>query len=428
MMVSIIFIILLAMLIIFGNLTVIGLFLSNPKSRNSQCYYKFSIAVADILIGLIILPSIVNYMLRLSLTRLNYQPLKRQHNSTFRGGLFFKEHANIFDTASFNFIGFATVALIAVCTSTLLFASVDRHISLSRPTRHCKHKAKARAKIICVTIWISAIVFGIIPILHSEMAYTLDVSTFVTPRARVFRALFILTLVITLIPMQILTFITYRACAKRMLIRSKSKSRSKKNVFSEARLAGTLAVMVGVFTVCTLSLIVMSLYYYFNDRVKVTKSNSFNINEYHRFKQFHFIAVVIFLSNSLWNCLIYSVRNEKFRVEAIRMYKCIFKYCKPKKRFSSNKNNTIACKHHTCNVIIVVNNVSNLTPQTPRKSIHRTSRTKDLLTVDKCPTTAKCCSIKYRQGSSETQESPIGSLEIFDTESLTNSVQKMYVM
>lgn len=322
---------LLALAIVLANITVIAVFTSNPKLRNSQAVYKISLAVADLLVGIFVMPTFISSLMIL------------YHSSSMMGdvikngpvnheGTLKRSPASIllhnFTVEYLNFVGFFTSLSLLVSMYSLMMASCDRFMAIYQPLRYGRHNAKKIAKWTSGGLWCFAAVVSAVPFVVPEFSYGIIASILVGAHGHVGMTFYGALIGIPLLLVWITTLATYistkrHARRRQNLTVRRSNSGGSNNTTSnlEARLAKTLASMVGVFTLCLLPPIVVILVPFFVDRVFPECFDKFDPYASHIYVSMEFVSILLLMTNSLWNCFIYNARSEGFKSTAKRLYR-----------------------------------------------------------------------------------------------------------
>jgi len=316
----------LGLLIAFVNLLIILVIALNSQIGNSQAIYKLSLAVADLLVGVMVLPLAVDILRRLVWTRhlstgydevegylLQNETLIRNITSVQiaqRAGRFRTK----FPLSYENFAGFVTAVSIFVSVYTLAGAGFDRLRAVYNPLTYRKEKANKFAKRICIASWLIAIIFGLLPLFTPNLSYALVLSiTFVTLDFNGL-ILYSVCLLVPLLVVWVVNIFTFTVSKKHSKFRrqlTQVAQRKRQNV--ERRLAHTLQLMVAVFTLNTLPLIILLVASIFLPSTRPTLPHQFNLNHGNLFLILEFVALMMLFGNSLWNFIIYSYRNRDFR-------------------------------------------------------------------------------------------------------------------
>ena len=322
--------------IIIANLTIIIVISRNPLFPTSQLIYKLSLAFADILVGIFVVPLFainlyimyVDPIQKIMKIRDNFSS-KNVNSVNYVGMINQSKNGYCMPetTQAYNdFFGFITFFSFFNSVFTLMFASIDRFRSISHPLRYNKNKAAILAKRIIILVWIVSFIVFLLPIVVPNFGsfYTVPGQAAIMISSKT--ALHILGAGISL------SFFVMWIFTVLVQINLKRQWKPHKNIISlckhcksttEGQLSKTLIIMVIVFTACTLpaivSLIISKIMssIYLGDNEKVKK-------QYAKYLlSLELAAAMILASNSLWNAFIYSIRNKEFRKDARALYHSI---------------------------------------------------------------------------------------------------------
>lgn len=123
---------------IFGNILVLLAVYYNTHLRNTTNYFIVNLAVADLLLGISVLP------FSATLEILGYWPFERQFCEIWAA---------------------VDVLLCTASITTLCVISVDRYIGVTRPLRHSTIMSETRASIIIAVVWILSLTISLGPLL-----------------------------------------------------------------------------------------------------------------------------------------------------------------------------------------------------------------------------------------------------------------------
>ena len=318
---------LLGAVITIVNVLIILMITLNPHLQNSQSTYKLSLAVADLLVGAIVLPVAVDILYKLIWSRHlslghTYVQGYAIENGTLnenittvavvdRAGKFHTKFPNVYE----NFAGFFTAVSILVSVYTLAGAGFDRLSAVYNPLTYRKETAHKTAKRVCVVSWLLAIVFGILPLFTPHLHYALVLSIAFLTLDFNGLILYSVGLFVPLLVVWIVNILTFTVSKKHSKFRRQlTKTAQKKRQLVENRLAQTLRLMVVAFTVSTLPLIILIVCSLFLPTTRPTLPHEFKMKDGVVFLVVEFVAVMLLFGNSLWNFFIYSYRNRDFRV------------------------------------------------------------------------------------------------------------------
>lgn len=312
------------------NITVIWVLLSEKKLRNSQAIYKISIAFGDLLVGLVVIPNtiIFQYLMFMAprpmgprahtkeatslshLDRASPKPLRIEEIREPGGGF-----ASVFNMAHINAVGLVTFLSIAVSIYTLLAASYDRFMAVSRPMTYSKHRAKKEALRITFVIWIVAFVCAGIPLVKRELNYSLVSAILVTSESTFGLVVLLVSLGIPLIALWGITISTFCSVKShaRMRRRLRGSITVSQNSQTEKRMTRTLSLMVGVFSCCIIPVLIATLLSHFFENIFPYYPRRMDPHAAMIYNSFEYFTAIVLLSNSLWNFFIYSARAADFR-------------------------------------------------------------------------------------------------------------------
>ena len=321
----------LALAVVIANLTVIIVLTRSPKYPSNQIIYKLSLAAADLLVGIFVLPSFIStlYIYHISPYQRRTFDYPSTSNQTFNQSMTGFNGVNATYNVYFlprtnsvykNFFGCMTTLSIAASVFSLLLASHDRFRAVHSPLTYDGTKV-TWAKGETVGLWTLALVLGILPAIVPELKYRIVAGgLLITVFEEVSVIMHGTFLGVSFLGMWTFT-ITIVVIVKQQT-KSRKKMASTKNNLSkiERRLANTLTVMVGVFTGCIFPALIFALV-----PESVANINSENIKILNKKAAsavitMNLVSVIILASNSLWNCFIYSIRNKEFRKDAKSLF------------------------------------------------------------------------------------------------------------
>ena len=323
------------------NLLVILVLSTAKRLRNSQTTYKLSLAVADLIVGVLVLPTCIYNLtefLWFPLTTARFRPVAGYElvNGTYElveknvsNHIGSNLHMDRFSDSYLSAIGFFTGVSLFVSVYTLAAASIDRLFAISKPLSYDKTKTDKYAKIGCIISWIFAAVFSLVPIITPTdvLRYRLDFSVIVLATKDLGVVLYVVGLIIPLVLVWIVNVMVYVSLKKHT--RKFTRNLSKANVANasdvEQRLATTLSLMVGVFTFSTLPLWLVAAVHFSIANILPDEPESLNLKKTNDFITTIFVAVLFLLGNSIWNFFIYNARNNDFRVALKHLLKNILK-------------------------------------------------------------------------------------------------------
>ena len=151
-----------------------------------------------------------------------------------------------------NAVSFFIVLSLSVSVYSLVAASFDRFIAISRPLRYNDAKAIFAAKIAVVFIWFTGIVCAILPIAVPDLGYAFVASNSATLSRSPILTLYSVICIIPVLLMWSSIVATY--VAARPSLRKHDK---QLHTDHEMRFLGNLGIMITVFTICVLPLAIV---------------------------------------------------------------------------------------------------------------------------------------------------------------------------
>ena len=310
------------------NILIIIVLSNNTRLSNSQSKYKISLAAADLLVGVFVIPTSIYSLYAVVSTQLTTEVTRNTFGYQLVNTTYEKIETPIIDNIDENLrknaltpayidtVGFITAISIFVSVYTFAGAGLDRFKAVYHPFTYNKTRAQNIAKLLCLFSWVIAAVFSAIPIFISAdiLKYGINFSLIVATLD--FNGI-ILYVVIFFIPLLVvwLVNISVYVVIKRHhnLQRRVSTSTRSKNEEIERKLAATLQLMVGVFTFNTLPLWLTFFGQLFIPSLMIQRPETLNPMAVSIFITVKAIAVLLLLGNSLCNFFIYNNRSEEFQ-------------------------------------------------------------------------------------------------------------------
>ncbi|XP_018667121.3 uncharacterized protein LOC104265620 isoform X1 [Ciona intestinalis] len=316
----------LSFFIVIANASVLGVTLLNKNLRHSQGIYKMSLAIADLLVGLIVLPTFPKSMSN------HFQYDQVQGTGVWVASGVNNTWTDTYQpqaTSSFTWpylraIGFFSTVSFMASVYSLLMASFDRLSVVRLHLKYSKEDAKRFAVRACVVLWLVSAFFGSLPYYVSTLNYTLIASVFIASSGSSAMYLYIITFALPLVTLWGTSIATlwitrkHSRVARNMFAQGTNKAGKHTN--TETRLARTLGIMVMVFTLSLVPILISLLLPFFMKDVYVMYPEQFNQSTFSALNSFEFVAVLILVCNSMWNFFIYSGRNADFRTATKDMY------------------------------------------------------------------------------------------------------------
>ena len=322
----------LALSIIIANITIIVVILQNPQFPTNQLIYKLSLAFADVLVGIFVVPSFITSLFYINVSP--YQKNEMKNNFTdldnflFDAIDVFSSNPNTFYAPTIkkpyrDFFGFITSVSLFNSIFTLMFASIDRFNALHNSFTYNKDKATTYAKFITVGLWIVSIVFALLPIVVPELGpYEIVAGDIlITVSNEISFYVLVSALAIPFFVMWIFTISVEVDVFRQLKVRKElTTGRHRYNYAAERKLSKTLSIMIGVFSACILPAVILLLIPEFVASINSYKVEQFNKTLANAFQSIELAAAIILSSNSLWNAFIYTFRNKEYRKNTAELY------------------------------------------------------------------------------------------------------------
>ena len=302
------------------NSCVVAVIFITPTLRHAQFIYRFSIAISDLLMSCLIFPSMINNVILQV-----HWPLKI-HNSTFKTS----QQSNTtfqlandpmaFNRSYMDVFGALTLTIIFVSIYTMVIAAWDRLFAISSPLKYRKLNGKVIAIRLSVLAWVVALIASIVPIFFDPYLYYDGRSkAIISIRGRYASVLLGVFAFLPIPAMWVISFLTfwrtYKFSKKAKSIRSNTTSVSS----VELRLAKTLLLMVGAFTISILPLFILFIVDMFTPFNGLRVPRTFDFVYFAKYIVIEQVCMILLLLNTMWNFFIYSARNPQFRKAFIVM-------------------------------------------------------------------------------------------------------------
>ena len=301
------------------NAIILVVILFNKKPKNAQEIYRLSLAFADILVGTIVFPTFIrtSYALFIeshdvdTITNSSKYLITNDSKNSFEV-LKIEGQPTVFPSFSkhyLNAVGFFTVLSLFVSVYSLVAASLDRFMAIYRLLLNNEEKSIVAAKIATVTIWLSGVVLAIFPLFIADLGYQFVGLIMISSIGTNAVILYEIVLFVPLVVMWVLIIATFVA-ARPTVRRNHDRQRQ---IDERMRVAGTLGIMIGIFTFSLLPTIVTLSLPHFLSSINFNRPSDLDLCTANLFTSLDIVAAIILTSNSLWNCFIYSARDKKFR-------------------------------------------------------------------------------------------------------------------
>ena len=332
-----------ALVTVLVNVLVILVIDSYPNSCSRQLMLKKSLAVADLICGLLVLPTFVSTVyLRFVAQRKVIFHTDSMNASSEQHTIFSNQTASSTSHISlpFNnenayeanvttlleetyprwylpFAGFFVSLTMMASLYTLLFSNVDQFSAVRRPIAVSETYALRLSKFLLILPWIVATAFSLLPIFIATLRPYEVITGLVIGRGRYALLFYCLTFLLPFVLawlVNLLSWFLVKKNEKHHNVGSDSEGVQKKQV-------GTLTEMTALFTICVLPAgiaILIHIVYHDNDVNNIIS---------HRYYDFELIGTLILLSKGIWFCFLYNIRSEAFRFMTGEKIKAIWYSC-----------------------------------------------------------------------------------------------------
>ena len=322
--------------------------------RHSQSIFRLFLGVADIMVGLIILPTTANTISKSFQSPLQLQtPLiitKREIYVSTNESDFYKNATltvNMLETTAMtenrifplvykNSIGFFTAVSLLVSIYLLTVSGIDRLLALSKPLQFNQIVAKRFAISSSILCWCLAIFLSTLPFHVDNLYYNIFASTFTIFQGSLALALGLIIFVCPLLATWIISvsicLISRKIFAKRIY-----SATDEINFKQQRKLNLVLTLMIATFSFSVFPTVLIVVLLLFISDINPKFLLTYNSMSSNIIYSLHLTSVIILTINSLWNCLIYNLRTKTFRKVAIQKYKKIWNHISCYKLFLTLK-------------------------------------------------------------------------------------------
>ena len=243
----------LALAIAICNATILGVL--SIKTQDVQSIYRLSLAVADFILGVVVIPIRIGTKFWLLVQTPPFTELRNVSGYVIANdsslpmqpvlvalkGLQPEKSSSFFVSA----VGFFAFLSLWVSMSSLIAASFDRFVAIYRPLRYNASKAIFAAKITVVSLWIVGLIIAILPIVIPGTGYSVGFVNSMPIDRNPMHVMYAIAFFLAVVLMWFTIIATYLAA--RRSLRTHDRQRQTND---EMHLLGTLGVMVAVFTIC----------------------------------------------------------------------------------------------------------------------------------------------------------------------------------
>lgn len=345
----------LAIFIAITNFTIILVYWTEKKLRHSQDYFRLSLGFADIISGVVVLPATVDIIWKSYSFDLHLQsPMTDKGlQKSYNNSNFFYDNTSLpvdmletyqkpgnrfFSSAYVNAIGVVGTLSLTVSIYLLTVSGIDRLRAISQPLSYSQETARRFALISSFLCWVIALLLSFMPFFVDNLTYIITSSSFTLLTGQNALIIYFVGLILPLFVTWVLTGVIYNEARKNFRKNFKLTTIRKKLTKNQRKLNFVLVLMVTAFSLSVLPTVLTLVFVAFipgtDPRIPETYNPLFN----NVANSLETVAVLVLLSNSLWNCLIYSFRTKTFRKIAREKYKTIWnKIVMCKTISSSNK-------------------------------------------------------------------------------------------
>uniref|UniRef100_H3AMV6 G-protein coupled receptors family 1 profile domain-containing protein n=2 Tax=Latimeria chalumnae TaxID=7897 RepID=H3AMV6_LATCH len=302
------FMVMLTFAIVIGNMVTLLVFLKTRQFRTPQGYLKVSLALADIIVGILVVPFSIYTEITL-MVNTTPPPIWFQGSSSFYPDL----QGPGVPWQPCNVIGPVFAGCTFVSISTIFLMTVERSVAILKPLHKETVVTRRRTLGLIVISWVSSFLLATAPLIFSNVFrleynecsrmcnYALASPETPPPAWNIMLLFpaFDFTLLGGTVVVNILSFSSIRRYSqkRKFLAETDIFASSQRPTFSDIKAAKTIGVLTFAFTASFTPIAVFVLG---------------NVVGY-RWCNFSFFAFWILTSNSCCNVVIYSLRDQRFR-------------------------------------------------------------------------------------------------------------------
>lgn len=301
----VVFMVILIFAILFGNSVTLAVLCGTKHFHTPQGYLKASLAVADLAVGIFVVPVSV------------YAEVSLMFNNSAPEWIVSNSQATTFHPCYL--IGPIFAGCTFVSITTIFFLTIERSIAVLRPLHKESVITRKRTTILILFSWVGSFFLAVFPMIFSNeiaLEYNLcsrmcnyalgTIDTFPSQAWNILLLFpaFDFTLLGGTVVINIISLSSIRQNSKQRKHLAESESQSgSKPTFSDIKAAKTIGTLTLAFTLSFTPIAVFVV------------GNVLG-NEWCNFSLF---AFWILTTNSCWNVIIYSVRDQKFRLRAHKL-------------------------------------------------------------------------------------------------------------
>ncbi|CAH2285608.1 beta-2 adrenergic receptor-like [Pelobates cultripes] len=310
---SVIFMITLSLAILLGNCIILAVFLGTKHYRTAQGYLKTSLAVADLALGILVVP----FSVYREITPLFLESPSQE--GAHDGMLFYSWHPCYL-------VGPVFAGCTLVSISTIFLLAIERSVAIFKPLHKEVVITRKRTLLLILLSWLSSFFLAMIPIIFSQGGIVVEYNDCSrmcnyapapASSARVWQILllfpaFDFSLLGATLIINALSLTSIHQYTRRRKLLSGTDQEPLKFSFSDIKAAKTIGALTVAFTVSFTPIAVFVVG---------------NVLGY-QWCTFSFFAFWVLASNSCCNVIIYSVCDQRFREGARQLFKSVQCYCK----------------------------------------------------------------------------------------------------
>ena len=305
--------------------------------RYSQGIFRLFLGIADIIVGLIVLPTAVNMILKTFQHDFQLQtPIKIVGQERFlsaNGRCTYKNTTltinmlktitvarnRLFSLVYKNSIGFFTNVSITASIYLLTASGIDQLLSLVKPSYYNQNVAKRFAISSSIVCWILAIFVSAIPTFVSGLSYQIAVSNSVLFLGAAAVTLYLVMIILPLVATWIILVCIF-LIGRKVFGRIKNLPNDQDNFKKQRQLNFIVLLMLNAFSFSLLPAVLVLILLHFILGIDPQSPNTYNSTNDNIANSLELTSAIILTSNSVWNFLIYSFRTKTFRNVAMEKF------------------------------------------------------------------------------------------------------------